>query len=67
MELLCDRGVWQIFSDEFLYDSDSKRVPEKVFQHEPKPSGEKNFGTKKILENANFTVKVLTVQFVISR
>ena len=26
VELLCDRGVRQIFSDEFLYDNDSKRV-----------------------------------------
>ena len=29
------------FSDEFLYDSDSKRVPEKVFLHESEASGEK--------------------------
>ena len=29
------------FSDEFLYDSESKRVPEKVFQHEAEASGEK--------------------------
>ena len=35
VELLCDRGGRQIFSDEFLYDNDSKRVPGKVFQHEP--------------------------------
>ena len=41
VELLCDRGGRQIFSDEFLYDNDSKRVPGKVFQHEPKVRGEK--------------------------
>ena len=34
-----------MYSDEFHYDNDSKRVPEKVFQHEPKASGEKSFGT----------------------
>ena len=31
VELLCDRGVRKTFSDEFLYNNDSKRVPEKVF------------------------------------
>ena len=45
MELQCDRRVRQIFSDEFLYDNGPKRVPEKVFQHEPEASGEKSFGT----------------------
>ena len=43
VELVCDRRVRQIFSDEFLYDNDSKRVPEKVFQHEPEASVEKPF------------------------
>ena len=36
VELLCDRRVRQIFSDEFLCDRDSKRVPEIVFQYESK-------------------------------
>ena len=36
VELLCDRGAGQVFSDKFQHDSDSKRVPEKVHQHEPK-------------------------------
>ena len=45
MELLCDRGVRQIFSDDFLFDNDSKRVPEKIFQHEPKSEWWKSFGT----------------------
>ena len=36
---MCDQGLSQIFSDEFLYNNDSKRVLEKVFHHEPKASG----------------------------
>ena len=44
VELLCDREVRQIFLDEFLYDNDLKRVPEKVFQHEPEAPVEKSFG-----------------------
>ena len=43
VELLCDRRVRSIFSGEFLNDNDSKRIPEKVFQHEPNASGEKYF------------------------
>ena len=45
VELLCDLVVRYTFSNECLYDNDSKRVPEKVFQHEPEASGEKSFGT----------------------
>ena len=40
VELLYDRGVCQIFSDEFLCNKDSKRVPEQIFQQEQKSSKE---------------------------
>ena len=30
VELVCDRGFRQIFSDNFLYHNNSKRVPKKV-------------------------------------
>ena len=48
---MCDQGLSHIFSDEFLYDNDSKRALEKVFHHEPKASGENLLLTLDILDS----------------